>query len=86
MIFILIVVFHKLRLIKDMGGIMLKEALFLCVCLFFCFLSFFGFLDCVKYNYYQQQQFLQQKYKNNLEVKKNNNKNKLVYRVVYYIE
>ena len=38
-IFILIVVFHKLRFIKDMGGIMLKEALFL----FVCFLSFFRF-------------------------------------------
>ena len=38
-IFVLIVVFHKLHFIKDMGGIMLKEALFF-VCLFFVFFRF----------------------------------------------
>ena len=50
-IFILEVVFRMLRLIKDMGCIMLKEALFL-----FFLLFFFVF----QHNYYHQQQFLQQ--------------------------
>ena len=49
------VVFRKLRFIKYMGGIMLKEVLFFfccccCHCVFFFF--FFIFLDYVKYNYY----------------------------------
>ena len=57
------VVFRKLRCIKYMGGSMLKEALF------FFFFFFFVFLDCVKYNYYRQRQFLQQKYKKNKEEK-----------------
>ena len=61
-IFILKVVFRKLRFIKYMGGIMLKEAL-----LFLFFVS----LDYVKYKYYRQQQFLQQKNKKKKEKKKN---------------
>ena len=48
-IFILKVIFRKLRFIKDMGGDYVERG---SVSFFFLLLFF---LDCVKYDYYQQQ-------------------------------